>query len=122
MPAGLYIGARLAFYHSVIRPAVCAMHGPCLSYVMDVTLSDYNVVNQMILYSFLWFRLQCWMTSPPRFADKPGWSQLCLGNFLYPLLQLERAVLPLKKATSDIISGHMCISADLEVSELSTKF
>ena len=62
------------------------------------------------------------MTSPPWFADKPGWSQLCLGNFLYPLLQLERAVLPLKKAISDIIiSGHMCISADLEVSELNTK-
>ena len=41
----LYIEAHLASYHSVIRPVVCATYGPCLSYVMDVALSDYNVVN-----------------------------------------------------------------------------
>ena len=44
MPAGLYIEAHLASYHSVIRPVVCATHGPCLSYVMNVALSDYNVI------------------------------------------------------------------------------
>ena len=47
MPAGLYIEAHLFSYHSVIRPAVCATHGKCLSYVMDVALSDYDVVDQM---------------------------------------------------------------------------
>ena len=30
LPARLYVEAHLASYHSVIRPAVCLKHGPCL--------------------------------------------------------------------------------------------
>ena len=46
----LYIEAHLASYHSVTIPAVCATHGPCLSYVMDVALSDYDVADQMPMF------------------------------------------------------------------------
>ena len=50
VPAGLYIEAYLASYHSLIRLDVCATHDPGLSYVMDVALSDYDVVDQMPMF------------------------------------------------------------------------
>ena len=55
------------------------------------------------------------MSSSPWFADKPGWSQLCLGIFFISPPPIGERVLPLRKAVlsplqdTDVILNSMSV-------------
>ena len=81
------------------------------SYVVLVRITSTNVSRQptfanSFLYSFLCFRPQCWMISPPWFADRPGWSQLCLWNFFIAPPPIGDSSVALMEGRSVALAGY----------------